>query len=276
MDDEKKLVKSQVLVPVDERVVDFYDDQITTALVQVGDSTQMFVPLRPICEHLGLTWSGQYERLKRDPVLAEEVRFVRFTRPRGGNPVLICLPIDFFHGWLFGISSSRVNPQWAPKILRYKRECFRLLWNTFQSTLVSGHPLVPAYTDSEFDIYCYPLTPQQILEAVKSQCARAKDQGLPATLTVSQWCNTLKAFYGLCAYCRKKPGIVIEHYIPLTSGGGTTADNCVPSCFSCNSRKGNKHPHQCSFVSHVIIEDVLNTFNYLEPGNSDVLHERII
>jgi hypothetical protein len=57
MDDEKQLIKSEVLIPVGERAVDFYNDQITTALVQVNDTMQMYVPLRPICEHLGLVWS---------------------------------------------------------------------------------------------------------------------------------------------------------------------------------------------------------------------------
>lgn len=61
--------------------------------------------------------------------------------------------------------------------------------------------------------------------------------GLPATLTLDDWLVTIHMFNGLCAYCRKTPFEVLEHVIPADKGGGTTADNCVPACRTCNSRK---------------------------------------
>lgn len=74
------------------------------------------------------------------------------------------------------------------------------------------------------------------------QLKRAIDAGLPATLTLEQWIATLKFYQGRCAYCRVGPYEAIEHFIPLTLGGGTTADNCVPACKTCNSSKGVRHP----------------------------------
>ncbi len=72
-----------LLVPVDEQTVEFCGDEITTALVKLDEHFQMYVPLRPICKYLGLSWSGQFERINRDPVLSGEVRFVRVTRTNG-------------------------------------------------------------------------------------------------------------------------------------------------------------------------------------------------
>jgi P22_AR N-terminal domain len=116
------------LVPIDERKVDFYGDEITTALVKAEGQTQIYVPLRPICDYLGLSWSGQRERVNRDPVLSEEVRFVRVSRTaRGGNPVVLSLPLEFLNGWLFGIMPSRVKSEIAFKLLCYRRECFNTL-----------------------------------------------------------------------------------------------------------------------------------------------------
>ena len=66
MSDEK------ALIPIEEQKVDFYGDEITTALVNVSGCTMMYVPIRPICEYLGLIWSGQFERIQRDPVLVLE------------------------------------------------------------------------------------------------------------------------------------------------------------------------------------------------------------
>ena len=76
-------------------LVDFYGDEITMAVVQLEQHTQLYVPLRPICTYLGLSWSGQRERTTRDPVLLQEVRFVRLTRTNlGGNPEILCLPLE--------------------------------------------------------------------------------------------------------------------------------------------------------------------------------------
>lgn len=121
---------STAIEPRAERVIDFYGDPITVALVD----EEIFVPIRPLCDYLGLTWSGQYERLKRDPVLDEALRFVRVTRTNspGGDPHVLCLPLEFLPGWLFGINVARVKPALKDKITRYRRECFRVLWRAFQ------------------------------------------------------------------------------------------------------------------------------------------------
>jgi hypothetical protein len=123
------------LVPLDVRTVDFYGDHVTGAVVQVGDETQIYVPLRPICDYLGLAWSGQFERIKRDEVLAEAIRFVRVSRTNtlGGQQVALCLPLDYLPGWLFSISIQRVRPALRPALHRYRRDCYRILSEAFLS-----------------------------------------------------------------------------------------------------------------------------------------------
>jgi len=125
----------QTLIPVDEQAVDFYGDEITTALVNIDERFQMYIPLRPICKYLGLAWSGQFERINRDPVLSGEVRFVRVTRTnsRGGDPDTLCLPLEFLNGWLFGVNATRVKPELKEKVIRYQRECYKILWQAFQA-----------------------------------------------------------------------------------------------------------------------------------------------
>lgn len=79
-------------------------------------------------------------------------------------------------------------------------------------------------------------------QRLRSQIMRAKHADVPATLTIVEWLITLNNFHWKCAYCQTGPYEVMEHYIPVTLGGGTTAENCVPACFSCNARKAAKHP----------------------------------
>ena len=95
------------LVPIAERQVAFYGDEITAVLLETGEARAIYVPLRPLCEQLGLSWSGQRERVMRDAVLSDELRSVRITRTEAGERDLLCLPLEFLPGWLFGISTEK-------------------------------------------------------------------------------------------------------------------------------------------------------------------------
>ena len=124
-----------VLVPTEERRVTFHDDEIVAAVIAGEEQAEIYVPLRPLCDHLGLSWNGQRERLHRDPVLTDALRLVRMPRvsPVGGDPEVLCLPLDLLPGWLFGISAARVKPELQEKVTRYRRDCFRVLWRAFQN-----------------------------------------------------------------------------------------------------------------------------------------------
>lgn len=71
-------------------------------------------------------------------------------------------------------------------------------------------------------------------------CARrrARLRGLPDTLTLEQWNEIKESFGHRCAYCGEAGPLEQEHVTPLSKGGGTTNDNIVPACRSCNSKKG--------------------------------------
>ncbi len=128
------------LTPIEVRTVEFYGDEITGALVRAGDEAQVYVPIRPICDYLGLAWSGQFERIKRDEVLSEAIKGVRVTRTpqEGGTQEMICLPLELLPGWLFGVNAARVKAELREKIIRYRRECYRRLWDVFK------HDILPA------------------------------------------------------------------------------------------------------------------------------------
>ena len=77
---------------------------------------------------------------------------------------------------------------------------------------------------------------------LQTQLIRAQSKGLPATLTLEEWLQTLADFGGLCAYCQERPFEHLEHFIPIDAGGGTTVDNCIPACGKCNYSKGAQDP----------------------------------
>ena len=81
------------------------------------------------------------------------------------------------------------------------------------------------------------------LSSLAAQLQRALRQNLPATLTPHEWLDTLEYFGWRCAYCQRADFACLDHFVPVSQGGGTTRDNCVPACVSCNSTKGGKDPH---------------------------------
>ncbi len=142
MSDEK------ALQPAEQKTVLFYDDEITA--VRLADG-RVFIPIRPICEALGVDYSAQRQRINRDEVLVEEVTSVVITttdieagstRPRTSE--MICLPLDYLNGWIFGINASRVKPEIKDRLLRYQRECYRVLADAFQDGRLTA--------DSDLDI----------------------------------------------------------------------------------------------------------------------------
>ena len=81
------------------------------------------------------------------------------------------------------------------------------------------------------------------MTSLAAQLQRARRLDLPATLTLREWLDTLEYFDWCCAYCRRMEFACMDHFVPVTQGGGTTKDNCVPACVSCNSTKGGRHPN---------------------------------
>lgn len=78
------------------------------------------------------------------------------------------------------------------------------------------------------------------MERISWHRHRAATRSLPSTLNVEQWNEIKNKFDNRCAYCGLETKLEQDHFIPVSRGGGYTHQNVVPSCKSCNSRKGYK------------------------------------
>lgn len=138
---------SNQLTVIEQREVTFYDDDIIAALVDENGRRTIYVPLRPVCDRLGIDWSGQRQRINRDPVLSQVTQGVGvITAPStdgrgGGMQEMLCIPLDYLNGWLFGINANRVNPEIRDRLIRYQMECYRILSEAFQQQNVTAAPI---------------------------------------------------------------------------------------------------------------------------------------
>jgi hypothetical protein len=111
---------------------------ITAVVVQAGNERVVYVPLRLICDYLGLDWSAQTRRINRDEVLTGVVMSFAITatdiepdsrRPRTSD--MLAIRLDFLNGGLFGVNASRVKPDIREKLIAYQRECYQVLARHF-------------------------------------------------------------------------------------------------------------------------------------------------
>ena len=89
----------------------------------------IFVALKPIVAAIGLDWSAQFRRVKRDAILAEGIAIMATPfGTDGGDQEAVCLRLDLLNGWLFGISAGSIQDEKKRSaVLTYQRECYRAL-----------------------------------------------------------------------------------------------------------------------------------------------------
>ena len=126
----------QALAVVDQKEVQFYNDTIVAVRVHSGE---VFVPIRPICDNLGIALAGQRERINRDPVLSEVVTSVSVTLTQQAREML-CLPLKYIPGWLFGVNADRVKPELRDAVIRYQKECYDVLSAAFTEGRLTADP----------------------------------------------------------------------------------------------------------------------------------------
>jgi hypothetical protein len=121
------------LVPIEEQTVLFYEDRITVVIVDTPGDPGIYVPVRPICDYLGIDWSAQRRRIVNDPVLSKRSRSVAVTATEaGGKREMTCIPLDYLNGWLFGVSANRIkNAGIRTRVIKYQDECYQVLAKAF-------------------------------------------------------------------------------------------------------------------------------------------------
>ena len=109
--------------------VEFHGTPLTVITTEAG---QRFVAMRPICDAIGLQWEAQLKRIRRTEVLNSTMSMMDMVAADGKARQLLCLPLDYLNGWLFGIEVNRAKPEIRERLKEYQRECYQALyayWN---------------------------------------------------------------------------------------------------------------------------------------------------
>lgn len=86
-----------------------------------------WVPIKPICEAMGIRHSTQLGKIKADPILSKALRLKRKVAKDGKRHYMSCLPAKWALGWLFTISPKNVRNISRDRVIAMKLECYTCL-----------------------------------------------------------------------------------------------------------------------------------------------------
>lgn len=134
------MTQKKALVPVEQRSVNFYGDDLTAVLMKDG---RVYASIKNMCDALGLNPRGQSQRIDRHTVLSRGKGVCKIHTP-GGDQSVIVLRADLVPLWLSGVRTSMVNEDIRPKLEKFQEEAAAVLWEAFQEGRLTT-------TDSDFN-----------------------------------------------------------------------------------------------------------------------------
>lgn len=96
-----------------------------------NEQGEVLIPIRPICDALGVSYQGQISKAKDDAILSPTLKLSFTVGADGKQREMMCLPLQYIFGWLFTINPGNVDERAKEAVIRYKKECYDSLYNHF-------------------------------------------------------------------------------------------------------------------------------------------------
>jgi len=141
-----------VIEPVEQKLVALTqggDDEVVAARTA---TSEIYLPLRPICIALGVSWATQRRKVMADDVMMESIRTLR-VQTRGGPQNLVCMDVEAIPLWLAEIEPDRVREDLRDRLRSYKRWVKRVVYDAFaretgvETALSVSQAMTPANPD---------------------------------------------------------------------------------------------------------------------------------
>ena len=104
-------------------------------ILAVEQDEEYFVPIKPICQALGIADRPQREKIQQDEILSSVGMLSTSTGADGKTYEMFVLPLKHVYGWLFTINPKNVSPDAKEAVTRYRRECYEVLYNHFTTSM---------------------------------------------------------------------------------------------------------------------------------------------
>lgn len=116
------------------------DENIITSIngveiVTVTRDNEIFVPIKPICDALGIDAKAQRAKIHEDEILSSVGVLSTSTGADEKQYDMFCLPLKYVYGWLFTINPKNVAPEAREAVSKYRRECYDVLYEHFTGSM---------------------------------------------------------------------------------------------------------------------------------------------
>lgn len=110
---------------------------------------QYWVALKPILDALNLPADRYLKRTRRDPFFSTYLDNMSIQVPESGAKQarsMTCLPEMYIYGWISTLNAD------DPELNRFKKTCYKLLYNHFHGTITNRKELLLERTEIDKDI----------------------------------------------------------------------------------------------------------------------------
>ena len=117
------------------QAINFVNFNSTPVATVINTETgQVFVPVKPICEAIGVDWGSQYTKIQQDEVLNSTIVQITIVANDGKQREMTCIPLDYLNGWLFKINPSKIrNITTRQKVINFQKYMYSNLRRIFDS-----------------------------------------------------------------------------------------------------------------------------------------------
>ena len=105
--------------------------KINNIEINIIDDAEKLVPIKPICEALGIDFSVQLKKIKDDDFLSSTVVLSTTVGGDGKKREMTSLPYKYIFGWLFTINPKNVKAEAKEAVLNYRMQCYDALYSYF-------------------------------------------------------------------------------------------------------------------------------------------------
>lgn len=104
-------------------------------IVTVERDGEIFVPIKPVCEALGIAVDAQRNKLNADEFFNSTTSIIDAVAADEKEREMFCIRLRDVYGWLATINPGKVAPEAREAVARYRRECYDALYEHFTGSM---------------------------------------------------------------------------------------------------------------------------------------------
>lgn len=105
------------------------------AIVTVDHNGEIFVPIKPIYDAIGIDVDAQRNKLNADEFFNSTTAIITAVAADDKEREMYCIPLRDVYGWLATINPGKVAPEARETVTRYRRECYDILYEHFTGSM---------------------------------------------------------------------------------------------------------------------------------------------